>query len=154
MRAYPLASLLPALRPQQPVRTTQSPVRGVTVDSRRCWPGDLFFALPGQRTDGHRFVQRALSAGAVAAVVGADFSGEGRLIRVDDPLSALQRLAAWYRRTHLQTVIAITGSNGKTIVKDALIRLLAGQTVYGSPGSHNSQLGPSSQSPEFAADKT
>lgn len=141
MRAYPLASLLPALRPRQPVPTTETPVRGVTVDSRRCWPGDLFFALPGQRTDGHRFVQGALRAGAVAAVVGMDFSGEGRLIRVDDPLAALQRLAAWYRRTHLQTVVAITGSNGKTIVKDALVRLLAGQAVYGSPGSHNSQLG-------------
>ncbi|MFT4976447.1 MAG: alanine racemase [Myxococcota bacterium] len=142
MRPTPLAELLPALCPLEPA-SGNGLICGVTVDSRRCWPGELFFALHGQRTDGHRFVAQALRAGAAAAVVGADYAhdGEERIIRVDDPLAALQRLAAWYRRTRLHEVVAITGSNGKTIVKDALIRLLAGRRCYGSPGSHNSQLG-------------
>ncbi|MEL6345305.1 MAG: alanine racemase [Myxococcota bacterium] len=133
-----LADVLGATSP----RRGGGPVRRVIVDSRRCGPGDLFVALPGQHTDGHRFVQAALDAGAVAAIVQADYAGTGRsLLRVADPLSALQQLAAWVRRTSLRTVVAITGSNGKTIVKDALLRLMAGQRVYGNPGSHNSQLG-------------
>ena len=115
-------------------------VRGVSVDSRRCRHGDLFFALRGAQTDGHRFVQQALDAGAVAAVV-CEGSGTGR-IQVDDTLAALQRLASWYRHHHISQVMAITGSNGKTIVKDALAGILAGQPgLFFSPGSHNSQLG-------------
>lgn len=148
MLAAPLADLLPALQPARPVSVpAAAAVRGVSVDSRRCWSGDLFFALRGEHTDGHRFVPGALRAGATAAVVRADYDGpepasaSASLVRVDDPLAALQRLAAWYRAAHLHTVVAVTGSNGKTIVKDALVRLLSGQPSYGSPASHNSQLG-------------
>jgi alanine racemase len=119
------------------------PVRGATTDSRRVRPGDLFFALQGQQTDGHRFVGQALAAGAAAAVVGPAFnSPDGPLLVVRDPLAALQALAAWYRRAHIARVLAITGSNGKTIVKDALTALMAGHcALAASPGSHNSQVG-------------
>ena len=144
MHPTPLADLIPVLHAAPPTTGLQAEVRGVSVDSRRCWSGELFFALSGGRTDGHRFVADALAAGAPAAVVRQDYAGPGapeRLLRVAEPLAALQALAAWYRRAHLGTVVAITGSNGKTIVKDALLRLLAGRSVYGSPGSHNSQLG-------------
>ncbi len=122
-------------------------VRGAAIDSRRVRPGDLFFALPGQRTDGHRFVSMALAAGATAAVVGKAWAAgspavKGRLLVVEDPLHALQALAAWYRQTHIARVVAITGSNGKTVVKDALTALLAGRCrLAASPGSHNSQVG-------------
>ena len=63
------------------------------------------------------------------------------LVVVPDPLRALQRLAAWQRRENFRKVLAITGSNGKTIVKDALKAMLAGRRVLASPGSYNSQLG-------------
>jgi alanine racemase len=63
-------------------------------------------------------------------------------LEVDDPLGALQRLAAWYRQQHLPQVLAITGSNGKTVVKDALTACLATRyRVAASPGSWNSQVG-------------
>jgi len=118
-------------------------VRGVSTDSRRCRAGDVFVALRGARSDGHRYVESALQAGAVAAVVceGTEVSGHA-LVVVADPLRALQQLAGWARRQHLNEVVAITGSNGKTIVKDALTALLAGRfRVASSPGSYNSQLG-------------
>ncbi|MFH1468563.1 MAG: alanine racemase [Pseudomonadota bacterium] len=119
------------------------PVRGAAIDSRRVRPGDLFFALRGQQADGHRFVGQALAAGAAAAVVGPGcLSADGPLLVVPDPLAALQALAAWYRRAHIARVLAITGSNGKTIVKDAVVALLAGHcALASSPGSHNSQVG-------------
>ena len=141
MKPTPLGDLLPALSPLAPPDlSTDAIIRGVSVDSRRCRRGDLFFALKGTQTDGSRFVQQALDAGAAAAVV-SEAPGPGRVL-VDDTLAALQRLAAWYRRAHLSEVLAITGSNGKTIVKDALAGILAGRPgVFFSPGSHNSQLG-------------
>lgn len=120
-------------------------VHGVSVDSRHIRPGALFVALPGQRAHGHRFVAPALAAGAGAALVGHDFTGpvDGPLVRVASPLAALQRLAAWYRREHLGQVVAITGSNGKTITKDTLAHILrrAARPAAASPGSYNSQLG-------------
>ena len=127
------------------------PPRSVAIDSRRVLPGDLFFALGGRRRDGHSYVAAAESAGASLLVVRRSWAREGdapppapgsaRLL-VDDPLTALQRLAAWYRRAHIQRVVAITGSNGKTVVKSALTALLAGRyRVAASPGSWNSQVG-------------
>ncbi len=121
-------------------------IAGVAIDSRRVRHGELFFALSGERTDGHRFVRHAASAGAVPVVseawAGAHADVEGPLLVVADPLLALHRLAAWYRRTHIQRVVAITGSNGKTVVKDALTALMAGScALAASPGSHNSQVG-------------
>ncbi|MDG1477938.1 MAG: alanine racemase [Myxococcota bacterium] len=141
MKPLPLGELLHALSPRFPSEVASDAIiQSIRIDSRRCGIGDLFFALSGTQTDGHRFVQQALDAGASAAVVSQD-PGPGRIL-VDDPLAALQRLASWYRRHHLGTVLAITGSNGKTIVKDALAGILAGHPgLYISPGSHNSQLG-------------
>jgi alanine racemase len=140
-----LARLLGA-RPEPGLGEAGS-VLGVAIDSRRVRPGDLFFALPGGNTDGHRFVPHAIAAGAAAAVVSAAWrdgagGGHGPLLVVQDPLVALQELAAWYRRTHIRQVVAITGSNGKTVVKDALTALMAGHcALAASPGSHNSQVG-------------
>ena len=118
-------------------------VAAVAVDSRRLPWQSLFVALRGRQADGHDFLDQAAVNGAAAALVRAD-APPARLptIAVDSPLAALQRLAAWYRRAHLGQVVAITGSNGKTIVKDALHAQLAGTfTTAASPGSFNSQLG-------------
>ena len=119
------------------------PIAGVAIDSRRVRPGDLFFALPGRHADGHAFLEAALAAGAALVVRRRDIPPPaGPSLAVADPLAALQTLAAWYRRRHIQRVVAITGSNGKTIVKDALTALLASRfRVAASPGSWNSQVG-------------
>jgi alanine racemase len=118
-------------------------VSAVAVDSRRLPHQSLFVALRGRQTDGHQFLDQAAANGAAAALVRAD-APPARLpvVAVESPLAALQRLAAWYRRAHLGRVVAITGSNGKTIVKDALHAQLAGTfSTAASPGSFNSQLG-------------
>ena len=124
-------------------------LRGVQIDSRRVAAGDLFFALKGERRDGHDHAAAALAAGAAVAVVRRDWGASqgdpltgGAFLLVDDPLAALQSLAAWYRRRHIGRVVAITGSNGKTVVKNALTALLANRwRVAASPGSWNSQVG-------------
>jgi len=126
-----------------------SPLRAVRIDSRRVDGGDLFFALAGRRRDGHDFAPAALAAGAALVVVRRGWpaltdgvAAGGAVLEVDDPLAALQALAAWYRRQHIQRVVAITGSNGKTVVKNALTTLLASRwRVAASPGSWNSQVG-------------
>jgi Alr-MurF fusion protein len=127
-------------------------VERVSTDSRGASPGSLFVALQGHQTDGHRFLADAFRNGASAAMVAQNVAAQGAisslalqpewpLIVVSDPLHALQALARWQRRELFGKVLAITGSNGKTIVKDALRALLAGQQFLASPGSYNSQLG-------------
>ncbi len=120
-----------------------APIRGVAIDSRRVRPGDVFFALPGRHADGHTFLAAALAAGAALVVMRRGWPRPaGPSLVVDDPLAALQALAAWYRRRHIRRVVAITGSNGKTIVKDALTAAVASRfRVAASPGSWNSQVG-------------
>ncbi|MEU7865224.1 alanine racemase [Dactylosporangium sp. NPDC049140] len=121
-------------------------VGSVAIHSDRLQADSLFFALQGA-TDGHRFVARALANGAIAAVVDqarlGDLDGQGPLIAVADPLAALQAMAVWWRRKLTSTTfVAVVGSNGKTLTKDALVGLLsAHRMTYGSPGSYNSQLG-------------
>jgi Alr-MurF fusion protein len=130
-----------------PVPASSTTIDRVCTDSRGAAPGALFVALKGQQTDGHCFLADAFRNGASAALVAQD-SPAGMaldpawpLLVVADPLRGLQALARWQRREYFQRVVAITGSNGKTIVKDALKLLLAGRHVLASPGSYNSQLG-------------
>jgi len=119
----------------------------VCPDSRGATPGGLFVALRGQQTDGHRFLAEAFRNGATAALIAQDWlagtalDATWPLIVVADPLRGLQALARWHQQEYFQRVLAITGSNGKTIVKDALKTLLAGRQALASPGSYNSQLG-------------
>jgi UDP-N-acetylmuramoyl-tripeptide--D-alanyl-D-alanine ligase len=121
-------------------------VVGAEVDSRRLEAGDLFVALPGARCDGHDFVNAALNT-AVAALVRRDAEleppPEGRaLVRVDDPLIAYHELARRERRDRSWRVAAVTGSVGKTTVKDFLAALLAPHFRLGaSGGNRNNTLG-------------
>src|SRR5208282_2161720 len=75
---------------------------GYSIDSRTLAPGELFFAVKGERLDGHEFVELALAAGALAAVVereqAARYGGQHRVLAVADPLAALQRLGTAVRR--------------------------------------------------------
>jgi len=96
-------------------------VCGYSIDSRTVGPGELFFAVKGDRLDGHDFVTAALARGATAAVVSRarvatlpDAALAVPLLITEDPLLALQALAANVRRQWGRRVVAITGSAGKT----------------------------------------
>lgn len=121
------------------------PPRRAVIDSRRVQPGDVFFALPGRRVDGHDHAGNAIAAGAALAVVQRQrLASASPLPRIEvaAPLRSLQQLASWHRRQAIHSIVAITGSNGKTVVKDALTALLASRyRVAASPGSWNSQVG-------------
>ncbi|MGB9867282.1 MAG: UDP-N-acetylmuramoyl-tripeptide--D-alanyl-D-alanine ligase [Bacillota bacterium] len=95
-------------------------VLGVSVDSRQVKAGDLFVALRGERTDGHLFVAEAFGHGAVAAIVSRPVEAPGPLVLVQDTLKALAVLANWYRRRVDPLVVGVTGSVGKTTVKDMI----------------------------------
>ena len=121
-------------------------ISDVVTDSRGTFAQDsLFVALRGDHFDGHRFVEDAHANGAAAALISdgdAESYPDIALVRVDDTLEALQRLAAGWRGLFDIPVVGVTGSNGKTIVKDMLASILAQQhTVFRSPGSFNSQIG-------------
>src|ERR1700739_1285125 len=92
--------------------------QGYSIDSRTVQPDELFFAVKGERFDGHDFVAQALSAGAVGAVVRKDqwprYSSRKGLLAVDDTLVALQTLATAVRKLWGKTSIGVTGSVGKT----------------------------------------
>ncbi len=96
-------------------------VSDISKDTRTIKSGDLYWALQGENFDGHNFVSAAAAAGAAGAVVAHDVPGtpEGfALIQVADTLTALQRLAGWYRDRLSARVVCLTGSNGKTSTKD------------------------------------
>ncbi len=123
-----------------------SPVpTGFTVDSRRVAPGDLFFALPGARTDGHAFLEDALSRGACGAILSDRARRPASLqafIYVDDVRAALQALARAWRSRFSIPIVAVTGSNGKTTTK-ALVAHLAGETyaTHVARENYNTDIG-------------
>jgi UDP-N-acetylmuramoyl-tripeptide--D-alanyl-D-alanine ligase len=120
--------------------------QGYSIDSRTLQAGELFFAVKGERLDGHDFVAQALEKGVVAAVVRKDqmarYPAKGRLLAVDDTLPALQTLAAAVRRLWGKTLVGITGSVGKTTTKEAIAHLLATRLrVLKSEGNFNNHFG-------------
>ena len=109
-------------------------------------PGELFFAVKGERLDGHDFVEQALSQGAIAAVVRKDqlvrYSNPAGLLAVDDTLVALQTLATAARKMWGKTAIGVTGSMGKTTTKEAMAHLLAIKyRVHRTKGNFNNHFG-------------
>jgi len=124
-------------------------IRELAIDSRKVvMPSrSLFFAIRGDRHDGHTFIAELYEKGVRAFVVLRDFAASDRMddaffIRVDSPLLALQKVAAAKRAQFNCPVIGITGSNGKTIVKEWLYQLLNTQHhIVRSPKSYNSQVG-------------
>ena len=119
---------------------------GAAIDSRRVRGGELFFALPGARTDGHRYVAAALAAGAGAAVVERPAEPapppSAALVRVADTFAALHALTRAVRATVPERLAAITGSAGKTTTKELLAAMLARRfRVAKSPGNLNNLYG-------------
>ncbi|HET6208575.1 MAG TPA: UDP-N-acetylmuramoyl-tripeptide--D-alanyl-D-alanine ligase [Terracidiphilus sp.] len=123
--------------------------QGYSIDSRTIAAGELFFAVRGERFDGHDFVAGAVERGAMAAVVSRsrvatlpDAALAVPLLIADDPLIALQALAAHVRRQWGRKVIAVTGSAGKTTTKEAIATALGAQfNVLKSKGNLNNAYG-------------
>jgi len=135
-------------------------VSRVCTDSRKLEKGDLFVALRGENFDGHRFVDQAVKLGAAGAVVERGWGVQGGaeaphsktqsastavsfpLIRVEDTLAALQKMAAEYRRTLPLRVIGLTGSSGKTSTKDFTKAVLGERfRVMATEGNLNNHIG-------------
>jgi UDP-N-acetylmuramoyl-tripeptide--D-alanyl-D-alanine ligase len=119
---------------------------GYSIDSRTVGPGQLFFAVKGERLDGHDFAESALARGAVAAVVRRDQLGryprQMGLLAVEDTLVALQTLAMAVRKLWGKPVIGVTGSMGKTTTKEAIAHVLSTRfRVLKSEGNFNNHFG-------------
>jgi UDP-N-acetylmuramoyl-tripeptide--D-alanyl-D-alanine ligase len=152
-----------SLIPEAVARWNQVPVAGVSTDSRTLRPGDVFFALRGERFDGHDFIDQALARGASSVIVSERWAHQERtddrptggrlkgpvpagghpaLIAVADPLEALQQVAAEHRRRLDLILIGVTGTNGKTTTKDMLAAVLSRkQATLKTEGNFNNQIG-------------
>ncbi|MEI8299995.1 MAG: Mur ligase family protein [Chlamydiota bacterium] len=120
-------------------------VSKVYVDSRLCKERGLYVALKGEKQDGHLFLEDAFNRGAIAALVQEDYRGFDfglTLLRVKDPLGALQKLAKVVIKLRQPKMIGVTGSVGKTTIKEFVYNLL--ETTYKvdkTPDSYNGQIG-------------
>ena len=121
---------------------------GVAIDSRADLHGALFVALAGERVDGHEFVLDAVGHGARGALVRHNWEAPTALpagvalIRVEDPLAALQSLARWWRARNDAQVVAITGSIGKTSTKEVIASVLSKRfDTLKSEGNLNNEIG-------------
>jgi UDP-N-acetylmuramoyl-tripeptide--D-alanyl-D-alanine ligase len=120
--------------------------QGYSIDSRSIQPGELFFAVKGERLDGHDFVDAALERGPCGAVVRKDhlsrYEVRAKLLVVEDTLVALQRLATSARRLWGKPLIGVTGSAGKTTTKEAIAHILSQRyRVLKSEGNFNNHFG-------------
>ena len=132
-----------------------------TIDSRQVIPGSLFIALPGERVDGHNFVQSAFSNGSLVALISQPVEGEFPIldarkpnsinhplpeppfcIRVDNTLEALQKAASYWRNQLDLQVIGITGSVGKSTTKECVFEVVRQKYVaLKNPGNFNNEIG-------------
>ncbi|HUV31829.1 MAG TPA: UDP-N-acetylmuramoyl-tripeptide--D-alanyl-D-alanine ligase [Acidobacteriota bacterium] len=123
--------------------------RGVSIDSRTLSPGELFVALPGERNDGHNYIDQAIERGAAGALLQSEAvrSSPARyrfpVVAVADSHQALIELAQHYRERVGARRVGITGSNGKTTTKEVAFRLLQAvqDGVFRSPGNYNNLYG-------------
>jgi UDP-N-acetylmuramoyl-tripeptide--D-alanyl-D-alanine ligase len=124
----------------------ESIAHAYSIDSRTVGKGELFFAVKGERFDGHDFVEQALQRGAVGAVIRkehlARYPGEASLLAVEDALYALQSLATAVRKLWGKPLVAVTGSAGKTTTKEAIAHVLSSRCrVLKSEGNFNNHFG-------------
>ena len=155
--------IMEAIRGTRLAGDVRTVIRGISTDSRSLRPGELFWALKGERFDGHGFISSALEKGAAGVVIREDHgnpfssakahagssvsSGTAPLrspviIAVPDTLAALGDLAAWWRRRQGPRVVAVTGSSGKTTTKEMTACILerTGRTLK-TRGNFNNLIG-------------
>ncbi|MEW5991930.1 MAG: UDP-N-acetylmuramoyl-tripeptide--D-alanyl-D-alanine ligase [Chloroflexota bacterium] len=140
---------LAALTGGRLLRTSNRPIRGAAVDARLVAPGELFVALRGERTDGHRFLAEAARAGAAALLVSDSIPsdelhrlGDVTVVRVRDALRGLHAIAAGWRARFDPLVVGVTGSIAKTSTKEAVATVLAAdRRTLRSEGNQNNEIG-------------
>ena len=126
---------------------SERPIRGASVDSRIVEPGQVFFALPGERADGHAFLADAIERGAAALVVTRPVPdsaalGDVTIVRVANGLAALGALATGWRKGFDPLVVGVTGSIAKTSTKEAIAAVLARRfATLRSEGNQNNEIG-------------
>lgn len=120
----------------------EADITGVSIDSRSCKPGDLFVALSGENTDGHKYIGSAASNGAAAALVQHPVISDIPTVVVEDCQKALGAMAAQYRMSLPMKVVAITGSVGKTTTKEMTHLVLSRKYMTAkTQKNHNNELG-------------
>jgi len=125
-----------------PASGQDAEIRAIVSDSRKVSAGSLFAALPGERVDGHDFASAAVAAGAVALLVSRRLDLDTPQLVVDDVLVALGHIARRVRERVDPVVVGITGSNGKTTVKEMLASILRlDGRVLATEGNYNNELG-------------
>ncbi len=140
-----LADIAPAIGAQ--LIGGDMPITGVSTDSRSVAPGDLFVAIRGENFDGHKFAEAAIARGAVAALTSTEIVGlRIPQLVVDDTRFGYGRLAKFWRRQFSAPTLALTGSNGKTTVKEMLRSILVAHTgdagtVLATEGNLNNDIG-------------
>jgi UDP-N-acetylmuramoyl-tripeptide--D-alanyl-D-alanine ligase len=127
--------------------SSNRPIRGAAVDSRVVETGQVFVALPGERTDGHAYLQNAIEQGAAALIVtrpvpNPETLGDVTVVRVADGLAALGALAAAWRQLFDPIVVGVTGSIAKTSTKEAIAAVLGHRfRTLRSEGNQNNEIG-------------
>ena len=132
-----LATLLDGAQPAKEID-----ISGIVTDSRKAGRGSLFAALPGTRVDGHDYADTAIKLGAVALLVSRPLDVTVPQLVVDDVLQALGRIGTLIRDRVDPAVVGITGSNGKTTVKEMTASILKQEgEVLATGGNYNNELG-------------
>lgn len=124
------------------ISNDQAFINSITIDSRKISSGALFIALKGEKFDGHHFVKQSIAAGALLALTEYVIDENIPQIVVENTHQALGQVAAWIRLQSNAKVIALTGSSGKTSVKEMTATILAqcGQTLF-TQGNLNNDIG-------------
>jgi len=118
-------------------------VDGISTDSRDIKEGDLYIAISGEKVDGHSFLEEVFTKGASTALVSQNIDNfKGKLIKVDDPVYAIGKIAKTWRDQFQIPVIGITGSNGKTSTKELLKYILSAKyDIHATEGNYNTSIG-------------
>jgi len=140
-----LAEILTVPLPAVPESVLTALGTGIATDTRTLEGGEVFLALRGDNFDGHQFVVKARDLGAIAAIVDRDWQEElpnFPLLRVDDTLKAYQSIAAWWRDQFSIPIVAVTGSVGKTTVKELIAAVLSTRgNVLKTQYNYNNEIG-------------
>ncbi|NJK38733.1 MAG: UDP-N-acetylmuramoyl-tripeptide--D-alanyl-D-alanine ligase [Oscillatoriales cyanobacterium RM2_1_1] len=127
----------------------ETPLQGITTDTRTLKSGEVFVALRGERFDGHEFVERAIAQGAICAIVDHEFIRNRAqqwanlpLLPVENTQVAYQYLGRWWRQQFAIPVIGVTGSVGKTTTKELIASVLSTQgNVHKTQANYNNEIG-------------